>query len=186
VSLKKQINLSLFFKNNICSFICSCSMHNLIIYFDLRSASVANVNNWNPFSPRLIPPYPSQRPHLLGQKFDERSCRPTKLIDRKCFHPKACFFSPKVLTYPPKLFACRQNMHGANDGVGFVFFSFLMDTHTRCMFGMKAFILRRNLHASLRNWFACKETCMAEEAERSRRALQMEWKIEAANGMEIN
>jgi len=27
---------------------------------------------------------------------------------------------------------------------------------------------------------------MAEEAERSRRALQMEWKIEAANGMEIN
>jgi len=36
VSLKKQINLSLFFKNNICSFICSCSMHNLIIYFDMR------------------------------------------------------------------------------------------------------------------------------------------------------
>ena len=36
MSLKKQINLSLFFKNNICSFICSCSMHNLIIYFDMR------------------------------------------------------------------------------------------------------------------------------------------------------
>ena len=61
-------------------------------------------NNWNPFSPRLGPPYPSRRTHLSAQRFDERGCRPTKLIEEKCFHQNPNTFYTKhfyLLTFVP-------------------------------------------------------------------------------------
>ena len=113
------------------------------------------------------------------------------------FPPKGLvFFSPKILTYPPILFACRQNMYMVLM-TGLVLFSFLLWTRTHgvClewkhnMHGANdgRFILRRNLHALLREswliWLKGNIICMTEEVGRSRRALHMEWKIEAANGI---
>ena len=68
-------------------------------------------NNWNLFSPILGPPYPSQRSHLSGQRFDEKGCRPMKLIEGKCFHQNPNIFYTKHssthLLYPHITFLCH-------------------------------------------------------------------------------
>ena len=67
-----------------------------ILYFYLYLYYIyISWNNFNSFSPRLGPLYSSRRSHLSSQRFDERECRPTKLIEGKCFHQNPNSFYTK-------------------------------------------------------------------------------------------
>ena len=64
------------------------------------------VETINHFSPRLGPPCPSRRSHLSAQGFDERGCRPTKLIEEKCFHQNPNIFYTKHSYLPTFVPTC--------------------------------------------------------------------------------
>ena len=59
--------------------------------------SIKSWNNWNIFSPRLSPPYPSRRPHLSVQKVWRK--RGGDWF-RQCFPPKSYYFLHQQFSIP--------------------------------------------------------------------------------------
>ena len=79
----------------LCVIVFFCQLMYMIEFVLTTYLYYKSWNNWNSFSPRLGPPYPSRWSHLSAQRFDERGCRRTKLIKAKCFHT-----TTKHLIYP--------------------------------------------------------------------------------------
>jgi len=73
--------------------LCSSVWERAILYYK-------SWNNWNPFSPRLGPPYSSQRPYLSAREVWQEMWRPMVLTFLKCFCQNVNTFYTKHFCLP--------------------------------------------------------------------------------------
>ena len=74
-------------------------MRQTLLYLSIN-LSIKSWNNWKSFLPRLVPPYPSRRSHLSGQKIWRKGVETHFLIEGKYFHQKVNTFYTKNSTIP--------------------------------------------------------------------------------------